>query len=251
MKKQLYSIIFFFIISLPGSQSQDPDWLVFRGKSDLTGSTTIELTSQPVLLWSYAGGTPAKSSPVISNNVIFFGDDKGFLSAVGSDGKIIWKYDAGSPIEAPPLVYADYVVAGTSDGRLTAVNKLTAKPVWSYSSDNQIVGSANVWIAGKKSGIIFGSYDYYLHCVESASGKLLWKLETDNYVNGTPAVANNRIVFGGCDGVIRVTDPLTGMERDTINIGIYIAASPALFDQKAYLVTMTGTFTASILLIER
>ncbi len=95
-----------------------------------------------------------------------------------------------------------------ADGVLSAVNKLTGKLVWSYSTDNQIVGSANVWISGKKAGIIFGSYDYFLHCVDPATGKLLWKLETDNYVNGTPAVANNKIVFGGCDGIIRVTDPV-------------------------------------------
>ncbi len=35
---------------------------------------------------------------------------------------------------------------------------------------------------------------------------------------------------------------MTGKERDTINIGVYIAASPALFDQKAYFGDYDGNF---------
>ena len=46
-------------------------------------------------------------------------------------------------------------------------------------------------------------------------GKSLWKIETENYVNGTPAIQNGKIVFGGCDGMIRVVDPLTGNQKDT------------------------------------
>ena len=54
-----------------------------------------------------------------------------------------------------------------------------------------------------------------------------------NYVNGTPAVSNNNIVFGGCDGIIRIADAYSGREKDTIEIGIYIASSPALSGGKA------------------
>jgi len=236
-----------FIIILPAclvswAQTPEQEWKVFRGKSDLSGSIEYNIPASPVLLWSMAAGSHSKSSPVVSNGVIYFGDDKGILYAVGEDGKLMWKYDSRSPIEAPPMVSDDKVIAGTSDGKLFAVNKLTGKFLWTYSSDNQIVGSANVWTAGKNSGIIFGSYDYYLHCVDPVTGKAIWKLETENYVNGTPAVADNKIVFGGCDGILRITDPMTGKERDTINIGVYIAASPALFRQKAYFGDYNGNF---------
>jgi outer membrane protein assembly factor BamB len=70
----------------------------------------------------------------------------------------------------------------------------------------------------------------------------MWKMETDNYVNGTPAVSGNIIVFGGCDGIIRIADPLTGKEKDTINIGMYIASSPALYSGKACFGDYDGNF---------
>jgi len=79
---------------------------------------------------------------------------------------------------------------------MRAFDKNSGNLKWSYTTENQISGSANIWITGKRSGLVFGSYDYYLHCVDPATGKLMWKIETENYVNGTPAYINNKIVFG-------------------------------------------------------
>jgi len=83
---------------------------------------------------------------------------------------------------------------------------------------------------------------FFLHCVDPETGKLFWKIETDNYINGTPAISGNRIVFGGCDGMIRVVDPVSGKEKDTIEVGVYIAGSPALSDSKAFFGDYDGNF---------
>ena len=235
MRYLINILILVWVSVISGAQTPESDWPVFRGNSDLTGYTGFELPESPVLLWSLSTGVRTRSSPVVSDAFIFFGNEKGTLTASGTDGKVKWKFEAGSTLEAAPLVYTDKVIIGASDGNLRAIDKNSGKITWIYHSDSQIAGSANTWISGKKSGIIFGSYDYFLHCVDPVSGKLLWKLETNNYLNGTPAVANNNIVFGGCDGVLRIADPLTGKEKDTLEIGVYIAGSPALSEQKACL----------------
>ncbi len=224
------------------AQSPDMSWPLFRGNSDLAGCISFEIPSSPALLWSLTTEENTKSSPVVSNNMIFFGTDKGTLYAAGTDGKVKWKHTSDDPVEAPPLVYDNKVMAGSSEGVFMAYNELNGQKVWSYRADNQIVGSANIWQSGNKARIIFGSYDYYLHCIDPSTGKLLWKLETENYVNGTPALTGNKIVFGGCDGMIRVVDPLSGKEQDTADIGVYIAASPALYNGKAYFGDYDGNF---------
>jgi outer membrane protein assembly factor BamB len=235
--------LFVLAFLFTGTVAQTPagDWPVFRGRPDLSGRSDSKLPSEPKLLWSLPTGARTKSSPVISDGTVFFGNDKGTLFAVSSDGKIKWKYEEGSVLEAPPLVFGNKVFIGSSEGLLSAVDKVTGKLVWSYKTENQISGSANVWVSGSRAGIVVGSYDYYLHCIDPRTGKGLWKVETDNYVNGTPAIHDGKIIFGGCDGVVRIVDPLTGNESDTINIGVYIASSAAITGDMAYLGDHDGT----------
>ena len=182
--------IFLFLFSLLNLTAQDKskDWPVYRGKPDLTGRSDYEISSEPKLLWSLATGTSTKSSPVISDGIIFFGNEKGILFALTSDGKIKWKFEGQSTIEAPPLISGNKVIFGSSDGVLRAVDKTSGRLLWSYKTENQIAGSANLWESGNKSGIVVGSYDYCLHSVSTESGKQQWKIETGNFINGAPSV---------------------------------------------------------------
>ncbi len=216
------------------AQVSSADWPLFRGKSDLSGKYDADLPASPQMLWSLSTGVRTKSSPVVSDGTIFFGNDKGTLFAI-AEGRIKWKYEDGNLFEAAPLIFGNKIIIGSNEGVLKAIDKVTGKLIWSYKTDNQISGSANVWVSGSKAGIVVGSYDYYLHCVDPRTGKQLWKVETDNYVNGTPAIQDGKIIFGGCDGIVRVVDPITGLQKDTINIGVYIASSPALSGDYAYI----------------
>lgn len=241
MKYTLIVVFTFLAFSYSSGQSAENDWPLFRGRADLSGRYEAEFPSAPQLLWSISTGSRTKSSPVVSDGTIFFGNDKGTLTAVSTDGKIKWTFESGSPVEAAPMVFGNKVIIGSNDGILRAVDKVTGKLIWSYTTENQIAGSANVWMSGSKAGIVVGSYDYYLHCIDPKTGKSLWKIETENYVNGTPAIVNGKVVFGGCDGMIRIVDPVTGIQKDTINIGVYIAASPALSGDLAYFGDYDGT----------
>jgi outer membrane protein assembly factor BamB len=239
---KLFISIFILLFSFLDLMSQsEKDWPIYRGKPDLAGKSDFEIASNPKLLWSLATGTRTKSSPVINNGTIFFGNEKGELIAITPDGEIKWKYESRSPIEAPPLSYGDMVVFGASDGFLRSVDKNSGKLIWSYLTENQIAGSANFWENKNKAGIVVGSYDYCLHCVDPITGKQKWKVETENFINGAPAVSGNMIVFGGCDGFIRVIDPETGRQKDSVEVGVYIAASPALSGGRAYFGDYDGT----------
>jgi outer membrane protein assembly factor BamB len=234
-------ILFLFCLVNVRGQNKEAEWPLFHGKADLTGKSESELPSSPSLIWSIPTGVRTKSSPVISEGTIYFGNEKGNVIAAGADGKIKWSFDAASPVDAPPMIFGNKLIFGSNSGVLHAIDRMSGKLIWSYATENQIAGSANVWSTGKRSGIIVGSYDYFLHCVDPETGKPLWKVETENYVNGTPSISNGKIVFGGCDGIIRIVEPLTGKETDTIDIGVYIASSPALSSGLAYFGDYNGT----------
>jgi len=110
------------------------------------------------------------------------------------------------------------------------------EPGEGYSFDDKISGAAN-WINnpnGKGIWVIVGSHDARLHCVDLATGKRVWIYETDNFINGAPAVAKGRTVFGGCDGLMHVVNVKDGKKIKEIEIADYIAASAALTDRYAY-----------------
>ena len=134
------------LFSVNNTYPQSPDWPVYRGMSDLSGKSEWTLASDPKLLWNWNSGSTTRSSPVISEGVIYFGTDKGALIACSADGKLLWKKsDTDDPLEAPPMVSGKTIIYSSSDGTLHASDSKTGRAIWTYKTDNQIVGSANFW----------------------------------------------------------------------------------------------------------
>ncbi len=73
------------------AQLNEKEWPLFRGTPDLTGKSSFEFPASPELLWMLPTGAKTKSSPVVSEGLIYFGNDKGTLFAVSENGKIKWK----------------------------------------------------------------------------------------------------------------------------------------------------------------
>ncbi len=185
------------------AQEGSDQWSMYRGKSDLSGRTDDVIPSKPSLIWSIKTNSRTVSSPVISKGISYFGNNNGTIHAIDSRGDLLWKYETETSIEASPVILDDKVIFGALDGDLRALDTKTGKLVWTYATENQIVGSVNIWQYKGKKLIVFGSYDFALHCVDPASGKREWILETDNFIHGTPAISRSGIVFGGCDGLLR------------------------------------------------
>src|SRR5665811_1719521 len=92
------------------------NWPSFRGNEQLTGVSPAKIVPPLNLLWSFKTDDAIKSSPVISNNIIFVGSDDGYLYAITATGNLKWKFNAGSSIEAPPLVIDNVVFVGSLEG---------------------------------------------------------------------------------------------------------------------------------------
>ena len=82
-------LVLFLLNSAIYSQVSENNWAVFRGKSDLSGNTEHDLTNNPSYLWSLPTDVMTKSSPVVSDGVIYFGNDKGTLYAISEKGSIL------------------------------------------------------------------------------------------------------------------------------------------------------------------
>jgi outer membrane protein assembly factor BamB len=215
------------------------DWPFYRGDRGLSGVAAGELPERPVLLWSFATAGAVTSSPVVAAGRVFFGSDDGKVYALGlEDGLERWSFATGDLVEAPPLVLDGRVFVGSSDGCLYALDADTGALRWKAETEDRIVGSAS-WIEapdGDGARILVGSYDTRLYCFDAATGEQVWSYATDNYVNGTPAVLDGRVVFGGCDAALHVVSAVSGERLERILLGeeCHIAGSVALSDGRVY-----------------
>lgn len=231
-----YKVIILALLLLPIT-AQD-SWKIYRGDAQLSGRSDSKIASSYQLAWTFVADDKIKSSPVISDSLVYITSIDGRLQAVNlHTGQLDWVFTSEYGFEAPPLVIGDQVLVGSLEGRLFAIDKMTGSRNWDYLSEGQIVGSVNslVNVSDDEKLIFFGSYDNYLYCLEARSGTLKWRYETTHFINGTPATDGKTIFFGGCDGILHFLDINTGTERNAVNLEYYIAGSPALIEDRLFI----------------
>ncbi len=220
-------------------------WPIFRGNRNLQGLAQGQLADSLTLKWKFKTAGPIKSSPVISDGLVFVGSADGRIYAVElNTSQEVWTYQAEDSVEAPPCVVDGTVFTGSVDGFLYALHARDGSLKWKYQTGGKIHGSAT-WLTAKDSNgprILAGSYDFSLHCVDAATGQALWTYQTENYVNCSIALADGKAILGGCDGRIHVVNTDDGCGHITIDAESYVAASAALRDGLAYLGTYEGLF---------
>jgi outer membrane protein assembly factor BamB len=224
--------------------SQNNDcWNNFRGDARLSGVSNAVIPDKPELLWTFKAPDGFKSSPVVCKNTIVIGSIDGNVYGLTLQGKLLWKINTENSIESPALIVDEVAYIGNLNGDLFAIELLTGKILWTYKTDNQIMGSPNYFTNGISRVIIVGSYDYCLHGVDLKTGKGLWKYEADNFINGTPSVYKGLAIFGGCDGLLHQVNAATGILKKRIEVATYVAGSVAVEEGNAYVGDYDGKFS--------
>jgi outer membrane protein assembly factor BamB len=216
---------------------QGADWPVFRGDPGLQGVAPGRLSSSLELVWTHETDGPIVSSPVVAEGRAYVGSDDGKLHAVDlRTGAGLWTFASEDLVEAPPLVVDGVVYFGSSDFYFYAVDAESGELRWKHETADKILGGANVLRAGDETRIVVGSYDAQLYCFEARSGALRWTYATDNFINGTPAVWGDRVVFGGCDAVLHVVQGADGKAAGRLELGdaCHVAGSVGIGGDRVY-----------------
>jgi outer membrane protein assembly factor BamB len=153
------------------------------------------------------------------------------------------------------MLLGDTLYVGANDGYLYALDAATGELKWKHETLDKIVGSAN-WMQsldGKATWVLVGSYDNHLYCLDSQTGKEVWKYETTSYINGTPAVDDGLVVFGGCDSILHGVSVKEAEPKSQVQIEFdgYVAGSVALHDHHAYVGHFGNKFVAADLTSEK
>ncbi|MCH2206142.1 MAG: PQQ-binding-like beta-propeller repeat protein [Lentisphaerales bacterium] len=211
------------------------DWLSFRGSQSNLGRVETELSASPKLKWKFQTEGPIKGTAVITQQKVFIGSEDSKIYCLNTiDGKEIWSTKLSDIVESSPLILDGDIVIGTADGNLYRLDGKTGEQKWLYKADDRFAGGANWFSKSDQKIIVAGNYDNFVHAVNFEDGSKVWTYETENFINGTPAIEDGKIIFGGCDNSIYVlgTD---GKLISEIDLGSYIAGSPGLENGQAYI----------------
>jgi len=139
------------------------------------------------------------------------------------------------------MIHDSVLYVGRIDGYLSAIS-LTNRldNLWNFETNGQIVASPNIIPYEGREAIVIGSYDNYLYVIDSQNGKEINRFESGYYINGAVASTGRFVAFGGCDGWFRMVDCISGEQTDSLDLKIYIPASPAISQNDCYIADHSG-----------
>lgn len=88
----------------------------------------------------------------------------------------------------------------------------------------------------------WGKTESWLHCIDAANGRQIWRRELGRHVLSTPAVTGDLVFIADTDGTVYCMNASTGSVHWTAEASGEFWASPYVADGKVYLGTRRGDF---------
>ncbi len=225
--------------------------------------------------WKFPTGAPVIASPVIADNVIYFGgDDHNVYAVDATSGRQIWKTTTRGPVPCTPAVMDDVVYVNSYDGKFYALDAKTGAVKWKFSSEgerrfegkglhggepkNQTIADAfDVYLSSPvvaDGTVYFGSGDTNVYALDAASGSVRWKFKTGDVVHASPAYADGVVYVGSWDSYFYALDGKSGREKWRFHAGedplihnqVGFQSSPAIVEGVVY----TGCRDAQLYALE-
>lgn len=176
------------------------------------------------------------ASPVIDNNVVYFGSGMGFVYGLDIlTGKIVWEFktDKQAAVRSTPLIYEGIMYFGDWNGAYYAVDIKSKQSKWvlNYSKPFQ---SSSI-IADKT--IFFGGRDTNIHAVDIVTGQEKWtyKEPAGSWITGDPIIPDKIVYFPTSDEKkVYAMDISTGKVEVVYNIYKNSFSKPLIYNNVLY-----------------
>lgn len=260
----LGSLMLMIILLLSGcanSQAERESVSMFRGNLQHTGVSASKGPEQfNGVKWRFQTDGYIRSSPVLSNDTLYFGsEDKNFYAVEASTGELKWKYATQSAITSTAAIMDNVVYVYGGDEYLYALNEDDGSLHWKFQTDgvDKIRDKVDYWKSSPavyNNIVYFGGGESTLYAVNASDGTLAWKnkVQLNGYecndcapfLHASPAVYDG-VVYVGVEGYdmpkqqepgnIFAFDAATGKQ---LWVSDYLAgavdSSPVIDDQAIY-----------------
>ena len=190
------------------------------------------------LKWKYETGGEVKSSPVVSNGIVYVGsDDHKVYALSATNGKQLWNFTTNGPVSSTPAIENGIVYIGSTN--LYAINSTTGRQIWNFTPDFPVDYSE----LAITNGIIYFQAGY-TYALNASDGSLIWTFSPFDNMDRkswfSPAIANGIVYAGSIDGKIYALNATTGLQiwnYTPYTCGCsFTFSSPAIADDVVFIV---------------
>jgi eukaryotic-like serine/threonine-protein kinase len=190
------------------------DWPITRGGPSLQAHINAPVPQSPAIEWTFKMESPGTAEAAVAEGAILAGDAMGILYCIDFETrKLRWKHETGDTIQAAAAISNGRVFVGSGDRKFYALDLKTGDEIWSIDGDDKFSSAPTIVTSpdGKSEWVLVNGYDGTTRCLLAENGNIVWTYKTDDYINGTPAIIDNRfIAFGGCDKTIHILNLADG-----------------------------------------
>jgi outer membrane protein assembly factor BamB/tRNA A-37 threonylcarbamoyl transferase component Bud32 len=193
------------------------------------------------LIWSFRAEDELRSSPCLSNGMVFVGCyDTNLYALDAARGEFRWKHATEGGIASSPTVWQDMVITGSEDGALYALDMRRGNLRWTFRTGKPIRSSPRV-----EDRVVFvGSDDQHLYALDGLRGTMIWKFRTWMPIRSSACVGDNAVYFGGDDGHIYCVDIRNGAVRWKQKTQQPVRSTPAFSEGMVFVGSMDQNFYA-------
>ena len=192
------------------------------------------------------------SSPVVANDLVFFGSsDSNVYALESATGKLRWKFKTGDVVHASPAVSGGTLFIGGWDTYLYALDAASGKEKWRFKTgeDHDIFNQTGIQASpALANGVVyFGCRDSRFYALDENSGKQLWSFSNDgSWVIGSAAINDGKVYFATSDsGLFHALDAKTGAPLFALEFHHWpMFSSPAIAGNTLYLGSHQGRLIA-------
>ena len=169
------------------------------------GDRFLAIDRHGKMRWSFdAGGDNDATPAVADDDTVIFGSDDGHVRAMAPGGAIRWLTQLGKPIRAPVAIGGDGTVYAATYGEepfIVALDGATGVERWRFSTapgEGAFYGIQSGALVDAEGYVYFGGRDHFVYCL-STKGELVWKFETGDQVDASPAIGPDGTLYVGSD----------------------------------------------------